>query len=147
MNALLVLWFVNHEDRSIWYKMSRRYNNCIPWTVAWAWLDYFFLKFIKISLIQSQLIRINLNILLGVNPCINLVSGKKPKPTHHIEQLQIYQRKTCWTCIRRSFSLKKNCPCLHVTCTISFPLKKKTKKKKRAVFFFRFWLWWLKDVG
>lgn len=147
MNALLVLWFVNHEDRSIWYKMSRRYNNCIPWTVAWAWLDYFFFKFIKISLIQSQFIRINLNILLGVNPCINLVSGKKPKPTHHIEQLQNLSTQDMLNMHQAFIFIKKNCPCLHVTCTISFPLKKKTKKKKTRGFFFRFWLWWLKDVG
>lgn len=97
----------------------------------------FFFKFIKISLIQSQLIRINLNILLGVNPCINLVSGKKPKPTHHIEQLQNLSTQDMLNMHQAFIFIKKNCPCLHVTCTISFPLKKKKlKKKKRAVFFF-----------
>lgn len=116
--------------------MSRRYNNCIPWTVAWAWLDYFFLKFIKISLIQSQLIRINLNILLGVNPCINLVSGKKPKPTHHIEQLQNLSTQDMLNMHQAFIFIKKKLSML--TCNMHNKLspEKKTKKKKTRGFFF-----------
>lgn len=100
----------------------------------------FFFKFIKISLIQSQLIRINLNILLGVNPCINLVSGKKPKPTHHIEQLQNLSTQDMLNMHQAFIFIKKKLSML--TCNMHNKLspekKKKLKKKKRAVFFFAF---------